>query len=470
MTEKPTSSPGGNAGGAAGCSPEPGGERAAPPPPETIAAPSGESGAEKLPVIDGTGWPEPITREAFIGPVGRYVELLAPFTEADRAAVLVHLLVALGNVVGRWVFVQLGCQHVYANLFAAVAGGTGLGRKNAAWSEAKLVLAAVAPEWLRNCVLASVASGEGLIEAVRDERHERRPVRQNGKVVGYEDVLVDEGVADKRLLIASTEFSTLLKIMRKPGNTLSGTLRCAFDGDPLAIRTRRRPSMATEPHISLVGHISPRELRQNITALDLEGGLYNRIVWCCSRRAGMVVTRTGLPNADMVNLMQIIKFRLQAVAVGQPERLVLSPAAASLWAELYPQLSRPRGGVLEPLTARAPTLVMKLASVYAVFETYALTIEPEHLLAAKAVVDYSERSAAYLFRPSRIDRIADRVLKVLAERHPNPVAQTAIIDAFSRHVQADELRAVLASLELEGKIRSMRIPTAGRPATMWRLA
>jgi predicted ArsR family transcriptional regulator len=59
---------------------------------------------------------------------------------------------------------------------------------------------------------------------------------------------------------------------------------------------------------------------------------------------------------------------------------------------------------------------------------------------------------------------------VLAEHQPDPVPQTAIIDAFSRHVKAELLRSVLSSLEADGKIRSVRIPTAGRPATAWTLA
>ena len=43
--------------------------------------------------------------------------------------------------------------------------------------------------------------------SVRDERWEKQPVRQKDLVVDYQRVLVDEGVADKRLLLVEEELS-----------------------------------------------------------------------------------------------------------------------------------------------------------------------------------------------------------------------------------------------------------------------
>ena len=50
--------------------------------------------------------------------------MIEPHTEADPAAVLVQLLVAFGNVVGRHVFCEAGSAAHYLNEFAVVVGDT----------------------------------------------------------------------------------------------------------------------------------------------------------------------------------------------------------------------------------------------------------------------------------------------------------------------------------------------------------
>src|SRR5262249_48813656 len=46
-------------------------------------------------------WPEPLAEEAFHGLAGEIVRVIAPHTEADPAALLINVLTAFGNVVGR---------------------------------------------------------------------------------------------------------------------------------------------------------------------------------------------------------------------------------------------------------------------------------------------------------------------------------------------------------------------------------
>src|SRR5262245_44300396 len=56
---------------------------------------------EGVSVPTGPPWPDPLAEAAYHGLAGEYVRALEPHTEADPAAVLVQLLVAVGNVVGR---------------------------------------------------------------------------------------------------------------------------------------------------------------------------------------------------------------------------------------------------------------------------------------------------------------------------------------------------------------------------------
>ena len=65
------------------------------------------------------------------------------------------------------------------------------------------------PEWARECLASGLSSGEGLIESVRDADGEH------------------DGVADKRMLVSQGEFSSVLRVMDRDGNTLvHGSARC----------------------------------------------------------------------------------------------------------------------------------------------------------------------------------------------------------------------------------------------------
>src|SRR6185436_8314623 len=46
-------------------------------------------------------WPEQLADEAYHGLAGEWVRLIGPETEADPAALLIQMLVAIGNLIGR---------------------------------------------------------------------------------------------------------------------------------------------------------------------------------------------------------------------------------------------------------------------------------------------------------------------------------------------------------------------------------
>jgi hypothetical protein len=61
----------------------------------------------------------------------------------------------------------------------------------------------------------------------------REEVKDKGRVTGYQDVEVDPGVSDKRLLVYEPEFALVLKQMERQGNTLSAILRQAWESGNL---------------------------------------------------------------------------------------------------------------------------------------------------------------------------------------------------------------------------------------------
>ena len=77
-----------------------------------------------------------------------------------------------------------------------------------------------------------------------------------------EDVIVDPGVADKRLLLLETEFSAVLKQFGRDKNILSNIVRQAWDGKHVfRSLVKQSPVRATGAHISLIGHATPEDLR-----------------------------------------------------------------------------------------------------------------------------------------------------------------------------------------------------------------
>ncbi len=60
--------------------------------------------------------------------------------------------------------------------------------------------------WLKSNQ-SGLASGEGLIWAVRDPIFKRERTKKRGQEAEFQEVCVDEGVADKRLLVKQSSSS-----------------------------------------------------------------------------------------------------------------------------------------------------------------------------------------------------------------------------------------------------------------------
>lgn len=113
---------------------------------------------------------------------------------------LIQFLVAMGNMFSRNGYrLAEGARH-YPNLFAVLVGDTSHGRKGSAWAQILRLMRLIDPTWANEHVQGGLASGEGLIWAVRDPIEKQEAVKQNGTSTGeYETVVIDPGITDKRL-------------------------------------------------------------------------------------------------------------------------------------------------------------------------------------------------------------------------------------------------------------------------------
>jgi hypothetical protein len=411
-------------------------------------------------------WPKSLGEAAYHGLAGEFVRLVEPHTEADPVALLVQFLVAYGNVVGQGPHFRVEADRHRAGLFVALVGQSSKGRKGTAWGQALRPIASLDEVWASHCQQSGLSSGEGLIWAVRDPISKREPVRQKGRVVDYQDIEVDAGVADKRLLVFESEFASTLRVMCRDGSTLSPTVRQAWDTGDLSVLTKNCPARATAAHISIVSHITADELRRYLDRTELGNGFANRFLWICVRRSRVLPEGGRLEGVDfaplLAGLSQAFKF---AQDHGDAE-VGIDEEARDLWREVYPGLSEGKPGLLGTVISRAEAQVRRLALVYALLDSSPVVCRA-HLEAALEVWRYAEESAEFVFGDVLGDPVADELLTALRKAGPEGMSRAELSEHFGRNRRASEIQRGLALLSEQGLARGEREQTGGRPAERW---
>jgi len=203
--------------------------------------------------------------------VGEIVDLVAPQTEADPAAIVMQFLTAVCSIIGNGPHILVGDDKHPARLFVVLVGGTSRGRKGTSWGWIYSVLRTVDDMW-PDRVANGLSSGEGLTWAVRDEIGKWVPPKKHATEPEY--VIVDPGVDDKRLLVVEGEFAQTLRVAERDVSTLSATIRNAWDlraTDKLATLTKNNPCKGIEMDLD---HNTKRKRDRN---------RYRRIAEKCSR-------------------------------------------------------------------------------------------------------------------------------------------------------------------------------------------
>ncbi len=405
-----------------------------------------------------SSWPV-LKQEALYGLAGDVVKTIEPHTESDPVALLINFLACFGNVVGDGPHFLVESTVHPLRLNAVIVGDTSKGRKGTSWERVEELFGQVDANWVDGHIFSGLSSGEGLIWAVRDEIKRKEPIKKGGKVTGYQEVVADEGVRDKRLLVLETEFSSVLKVAGRDGNTLSAVVRQSWDTGRLRILTKNSPANATGAHISILGHITKEELLKHLDSTEASNGFGNRIVWVCVKRSKCLPEGGGHVDLSplVARLKQVVDF---AKGVGEVKR---DEEARAIWYEVYPSLSEGKPGLLGALTARAEAYVMRIACIYALLDLSPI-IRQEHLLASLALWDYCERSTGYIFGDATGDCVADRILQAIRQNPEEGLSRSDIYSTvFRRNVKSGKIdTAVLLLLSL-GRVRVGRKDTGGRP-------
>jgi hypothetical protein len=408
-------------------------------------------------------WPE-ISDAAFYGLAGDIARTIEPHTEADPVALIVQTFVAYGNVIGRTAYFSAEADRHHTNLYIVLIGISSKGRKGTSLSHVKKLFARVDEHWAANCLFNGLSSGEGLIHVVRDPSEKKEPVKEKGKVVSYQTVVVDHGVDDKRAFVIEPEFASVLRVMARDGSTLSAILRQGWDGGRLRVMSRNTAAIATGALISIVGHITGDELTRNLDQTEKCNGFANRFLWLCVKRSKSLPEGGSLSDSELNPLVERLN---EAIKFGRTMReLKRNSEAAELWREVYPSLSQGYPGMLGVLTSRAEAQTMRLACVYALLDCSPV-IRRVHLEAALALWQYCEDSARYVFGDALGDKLADEILGALREASETGLTRSQIRDLFRRNVDADRISGALKCLAENGLARSQKEKGEGRPIERW---
>jgi hypothetical protein len=413
-------------------------------------------------------WPEPLDPAAFSGIAGDIVQAIEPETEADPAALLFTLLVMFGNAIGRNPYVRVGGSRHHSNEFVLLVGPTSLGRKGQSWSEVLPLFQGdngADPGWSTADHIANgLSSGPGIIYAVRDELKGRVPVKQKGRIIDYEDAILDAGVTDKRLLVFEPEFGGVLKRAGRESNDLTAVLRMAWETGNLRSLTKGLPYRATDAHVSIVGHITPEELTRLLAEIDIANGTVKRFVLCCSRRTKELPFGGRVPPQEMDSLRGRLKAAVEFAR--EVEEVRWTRGAQDLWTPEYSRLTAPRSGAFGLATHRAAPHTLRFAVLYALMNR-SKQIEAAHLEAALTAWQYSEASARFVFGDSLGDKDADRILEALRAA-PDGMARSEIrLQVFGNNKPAAVIAPKLGLLLRLGLVHRKWVDTGGRRAERW---
>ncbi len=410
-------------------------------------------------------WPD-LAPEALYGLPGNIVHSIDPFTEADPASVLIHVLAAFGNIIGSSAHAAVQNDLHPARIFAVVIGESSKGRKGTSWSTPREIFGRVDSKWSDGRVRCGLSSGEGLIYHVRDELRKTVPIKKGGRIIDYEEEIVDSGESDKRLFCIESEFSSMLKIMGREGNSLSGVVRQAWDSGNLSTLTRNNPIHSTDAHVSIIGHTTKDELIRCLSATEQCNGFGNRFLWLLAKRSKALPHGAALPPEILNSLVERM---VQAVVFSQTVgRIVSDTRADEMWETIYCLLSEGRPGLAGGLLNRAEAQVLRLSLIYALMDCSSL-IRIEHLQAATAVWDYCEASVRYIFGTKTGNQYADRITEALRESDHGYLTDDDIGRLFGGHRTGEKDLALDLLLRL-GKVTKESRQTKGRPVTVWKAA
>jgi hypothetical protein len=395
--------------------------------------------------------PQSLADDAFIGPAAEAAEMIEPDCECSIEGLLVQLLVTLGNEFGPKPHWSANTTRHPCNEFVCIVGPTSTGRKNTSNDVTEWLIQQIQDRPERRWRPTGLTSGEGLIQAVIDE---------GGPVLFFED-----------------EFDAILAKMGREGNTLSSELRKAWNGPNLGSKTRANALKATNAYVSLIAATNYDDLGNAINKGMLTSGLANRFLWINVYQARLL-PMGGDQRAVIQRLQPLLPSFREAIDLAKrwDERIpsFFTADAQEYWEYLYKgPFVEPRIGAWGKVTQRRAPHCRRLALIYALLDSDT-QVGIKHLKAAKAIIDYSDATAAVIFAGGAVEEEETKIIHAFkADRLESKDGWTRTQinrKCWGGHKAADELDRLLSSLHRSGLLEAAESTKNSRLVRLWKLA
>lgn len=393
------------------------------------------------------------------GVVGDFMQRVEMETEAHPVALATSLLAAMGNIIHRGPHFFVGRTPHHVNLYLAVVGNTGAGRKGTGGDIIADCVRLADPFWAESCQSPNLVSGEGVIDALRDRVTKLVPVK-GGAPDEFEEIVIDPGVQDKRLLITCAELVSAFKAGNRENSVLSQTLREAWDGKTLRTMAKNSARTATGPHLSIIGHATRHELLKVVREADVFGGSMNRFLWVLSERARL------LPHGGDLDDLGTVPQRIADVVTfaRTVERMRRTAEADRLWERVYGELTTATGSdLLAAVLSRGEAQTLRLSMLMALAAGRDV-IEAEDLAAALDLWRYSAASARAIF-----ERVQDPLFTKIVEaiRAEPGITRSKLHKRVGWRLPSSDLVQVLGRVRASGQARPETVQTGGKAAETW---
>lgn len=352
--------------------------------------------------------PPPMDLAAFDSFIGQYILETDEYTEANKHARLLDMLVKSACYFGRAAYAMFSARVVRLILFAVLVGKTSSGRKGEAAVEGDLVFEGLIPNVIRD-----FSSGPALIGTMADPETETDEMGCN-VIQPF----------DNRWLLECEEFVNVLIAASRDGSTFSGNLRMAFDGKTLESRVRKETLRATLYLLCIMGHITPEEIMSRLPSSEKTNGYVNRFLWCPSKREKRInefrlSVEIRRQNAEFKRrkaeetrdkLETTYKWLLSRHSEGEIEATIhgteidFDQSGLDSMADFQDEFDNYLDHCgHDTLIARGSPLVLRLALLTAILHRSEV-ITARHVATAKAIWRYCQDGVVLIFKPSSRSR------------------------------------------------------------------
>ncbi|GAA0406074.1 DUF3987 domain-containing protein [Streptomyces luteireticuli] len=302
---------------------------------------------------------DPDFRPMATGRLRQIVEDLEPHVEWTPIGILGSLLSVFSAMLPE-TRVQLKSGSMPLMLHALLCGDTGEG-KGQSYGCAVSIAKDANAAFMASHTIKGVVGGAGLIQRIADR--------------------------GGHALIVDSEYARILRAGKRQTGNLSQTLRDLWDGETVATNRAKDPVQVDDPRVSMVGQITPAELRNSMSATDRDGGSYNRLLILPVKQIRWLSERHKVPAHLIPEAGEIMA---GAVRHGQRTKLVTLADEAYDTADTIRRdlATHARSSeLLKAFAARCNEQARRIAALYALFDLRT-EITVADLEAAAALVRY----------------------------------------------------------------------------------